>query len=333
MPEHELDVVGLGNALVDVISPVAEGFLAEHGLHKGTMQLVDGERALALYDAMGPATEVSGGATANTLAGVASLGGSAAFVGRVRDDQLGEVFAHDIRAAGVAFTTPPATDGPPTGRSLIVVTPDAERTMSTFLGASVELAPSDVDEAACRRAAVVLVEGYLWDAPSAREACLVAMAAGRAGGARVALSVSDVGVADRHRPALLELIAGGRVDVLLANEREALALWEAPDLAAAVAAVRGRCELAVLTRHDHGSVVVAGDEVHDVGIVPVEHVVDTTGAGDLYAAGFLRGLVLGLPPARCGELGALVAAEVVAHVGARPLADLSALAAPLLARS
>jgi sugar/nucleoside kinase (ribokinase family) len=330
---HELDVVGLGNALVDVISPVVEGFLAAHGLDKGTMQLVDADRALALYDAMGPATEVSGGATANTLAGVASLGGSAAFVGRVRDDQLGQVFAHDIRAAGVAFTTAPATGGAPTGRSLIVVTPDAERTMSTFLGASVELAPSDVDEALCRRARVVLVEGYLWDAPSAREACLAAMAAGRAGGARVAVSVSDVGVADRHRPALLELIAGGQVDVLLANEREAMALWETADLAGAVAAVRGRCELAVLTRHDQGSVVVAGDDVHEVGIVPVAQVVDTTGAGDLYAAGFLRGLVLGLPPARCGELGALAAAEVVAHVGARPQADLSALAGPLLARS
>lgn len=313
----ELDLLGIGNAIVDVLAHADEAFLEAHGLPKGAMTLVDADSADRLYDAMGPGVEISGGSCANTVAGAASLGSAVAYVGKVRDDQLGRIFAHDIRAAGVAFDTPPAPDGPGTARCLVLVTPDAQRTMCTYLGACVELGPEDVDPSLVASAAVTYLEGYLWDPPRAKDAFRKAMAAAREAGRRVALTLSDPFCVERHREEFRHLV-DHEVDVLLANEHELAALYEAASLEEAVAAVRGRCELAAVTRSARGSLVVAGDEVHEVPAAPVERVVDTTGAGDLYAAGFLHGLTHGMDPAACARLGGLAAAEVIAHVGARP---------------
>ena len=319
-----LDVLGIGNAIVDVLSPTDDATIARHELPKGTMTLIDADRAEALYGQMGPAVEVSGGSCANTVAGIASLGGRSAYIGRVRDDELGRIFTHDIRAAGVQYDTPPAGDGPGTARCLIMVTPDAQRTMSTYLGASVELGPEDVDPALVASADVTYLEGYLWDPPRAKEAFRIAIAAAHAAGRRVSFTLSDPFCVERHRDEFRTLV-DGEVDVLFANQHEIEALYEASDLDAAVAAVRGRCEIAVITRSEHGSLVVTAEEVHEVPAAPVERVIDTTGAGDLFAAGFLFGLTRGRPLGECAHIGGLAAAEVISHYGARPEVRLAEL--------
>jgi sugar/nucleoside kinase (ribokinase family) len=325
----ELDVVGIGNALVDVLTHADEGFLARQSMAKGTMHLVDEARARELYDAMGPGVEMSGGSAANTVVGVASFGGRAHYVGKVRDDQLGEVFGHDLRATGVGYDTARATDGPPTGRCLILVTPDAQRTMSTFLGASVRLGPGDIDKRLITRGKILYLEGYLFDPPEAQEAFRVAAAMAHGAGRKVSLTLSDPFCVARHRRAFLDLVEH-HVDVLFANEAEICALYEVRDFDAALARVRGHCEIAALTRSAKGSVIVAGGRVHPVAAHPVETVVDTTGAGDLYAAGVLYGLSQGLDLPTCGRLGSLAAAEVITHVGARPVAPLAQLAGAIL---
>jgi sugar/nucleoside kinase (ribokinase family) len=327
--DRELDVIGIGNALVDVLSHADEDQVTRQGLVKGTMHLVDEARARTLYEAMGPGVEMSGGSAANTVVGVASFGGRAHYVGKVRDDQLGEVFGHDLRATGVGYDTPRATSGPPTGRCLILVTPDAQRTMSTFLGASVRLGPPDVDRRLVARAKILYLEGYLFDPPEAQEAFRAAAAIAHEAGRKVALTLSDPFCVERHRAAFLDLVEH-HVDILFANELEVCALYQVRDFDAALPLVRGHCELAALTRSAKGSVLVSGTELHTVRAHPVETVVDTTGAGDLYAAGVLYGLSQGLDLPTCGRLGSLAAAEVIAHVGARPMVPLSDLAAPVL---
>ena len=328
MPE-EIDVVGIGNALVDVLSHESDDFLHRHGLVKGTMQLIDEARARDLYDAMGPAVEVSGGSAANTVVGVASFGGRAHYVGKVRDDQLGEVFAHDLRSTGVGYDTPAARRGPSTGRCLIMVTSDAQRTMNTFLGASVHLGPHDIDAGLIARSKILYLEGYLFDPPQAQEAFRVAAGIARASGRLVALTLSDPFCVDRHREGFQALV-DRYVDVLFANEAEIRSLYEVDDFDAALQRVRRRRRIAALTRSARGSVVVAGDDVHLIDAHPVDALVDTTGAGDLYAAGFLFGLSRDLDPASCGRLGSLAAAEVISHLGARPVTPLTKLAGRLL---
>jgi len=324
----ELDVIGIGNALVDVLSHENEAFLERHGLAKGTMHLIDEARARAIYDAMGPAIEISGGSAANTIVGVASFGGRAHYVGKVRNDQLGEVFSHDLRSVGVRYTTPMATSGPSTGRCLIVVTSDAQRTMNTYLGASTQLGPADVDPRLIARGRILYLEGYLFDPPAAQEAFRAAAGLAHAAGRKVALTLSDPFCVDRHRAAFLDLVER-HVDVLFANEVEICALYEANDFDAALHQVRQHCEIAALTRSERGSIVVGRGAVHVVGAHPVDAVVDTTGAGDLYASGFLFGLSRGMDLAACGRLGSLAAAEVISHVGARPQAPLADMAGAL----
>jgi sugar/nucleoside kinase (ribokinase family) len=326
----ELDVLGIGNALVDVVSQADEATLSRQGLVKGTMHLVDEERARALYDAMGPGVEVSGGSAANTMVGVASFGGRAHYVGKVRDDQLGEVFGHDLRATGVGYDTPRAISGPATGRCLILVTPDAQRTMSTFLGASSRLGPADVDPSLVSRAKILYLEGYLFDPPEAQAAFRAAAAIAHGAGRKVALTLSDPFCVDRHRAAFLDLVQH-HVDILFANEAEIRALYQVADFDAALRHVRGHCEIAALTRSAQGSVLVSDGRVHPVEAHPVNPVVDTTGAGDLYAAGVLYGVSRGLDLPACGTLGSLAAAEVIGHVGARPIVPLARLAGPMLA--
>jgi sugar/nucleoside kinase (ribokinase family) len=328
---ERLDVVGIGNALVDVLSQEGHEFLREHGLTPGAMELVDTTRAETLYAAMGPAIEISGGSAANTLVGVGSFGGSAAFIGRVADDELGEVFAHDIRAAGVEFRAKPAVDGDPTGRCLVVVTPDAQRTMNTYLGASAQLGPADVDDHLVASAQVLYLEGYLWDEPDAKEAYRLAARAAHDAGGRVAFTLSDAFCVDRHRHEFLELIES-EIDVLFANEAEIRSLYEVDDFDDALQSVQHQCEIAALTRSERGAVIVARDEVHVVDAVGVAAVVDTTGAGDQFAAGFLYGLTHGYDLGTAARLGTLAAGEVISHLGARPATSLAALAGDLLDR-
>ena len=324
--DAELDLLGIGNAIVDVLAHCDDAFLEAEGLVKGSMNLIEVEESNGLYDRMGPGVEVSGGAAANSMAGAASFGSRVAYVGKIRDDQLGAVFQHDIRAAGVHFATPIAPDGPPTARSLILVTPDAHRTMSTYLGAAVELGPEDIDTDLVARCAVTYLEGYLWDRPRAKDAFRVAMAAARGAGRRVSLTLSDSFCVERHREEFRALV-DDQVDILFANEEEILALTQTRDLGTAVTAVRGRSEIVVVTRSEHGSMVVTADDTVEVPAAPLERLVDTTGAGDLYAAGFLHGITHGRPLAECAALGSLAASEVISHLGARPQADLAALAA------
>lgn len=328
LARDEIDVVGVGNALVDVLTHAEDEFLARHRLVKGTMHLVDEPRARSLYADMGPGVEVSGGSAANTVVGVASFGGRAHYVGKVGDDQLGEVFRHDLRSTGVGYDTPAAVGGPPTGRCLILVTPDAQRTMNTYLGASVGLGPADIDQRLVARGRVLYLEGYLFDPANAQEAFRVAARLAHAAGRKVALTLSDPFCVDRHREAFLDLVEH-HVDVLVANEAEVCSLYRAADFDAALQRVRGHCEVAALTRGPRGSVIVGGDEVHVIDAQPVEALVDTTGAGDLYAAGFLFGLSRGLDLASCGRLGSLAAAEVISHLGARPMTPLHQLAGAL----
>jgi sugar/nucleoside kinase (ribokinase family) len=303
--------------------------VASHGLTKGAMHLIDEARARQLYDAMSAGVEMSGGSAANTIVGVASFGGHGHYIGKVRDDQLGEVFRHDLRATGVGYDIPPATTGPPTGRCLILVTPDAQRTLNTFLGASVHLGPEDIDPQLIARARILYLEGYLFDPPRAQEAFRVAARHAHAAGGQVALTLSDPFCVDRHRAAFRSLVEH-HVDILLANEAEICALYETDDFDRAAEKVRRYCSVAALTRSAKGSVIVAGDETHVIAAAPVGKVVDTTGAGDLYAAGFLLGQSRGLPLPTCGHLGSLAAAEVISHVGARPQVPLAKLATGLL---
>lgn len=322
-------VVGMGNAIVDVISYVPDEFIDEQGLDRGAMHLIDADEATRLYAALPAGIESSGGSAANTIAGIASFGGRAAYIGKVRNDQLGEVFAHDIRAAGVDYQVAPGTDGDPTARCLIAVTPDAQRTMNTFLGISRNLAPADVDEKVVAAGELLYCEGYLWDVDIAKEAITKGMEVAHAAGRRTALALSDSFCVERHRDEFLDLIDGS-VDVLFANEAEITSLYEVDTFDAALQEVRGHCEIACLTRSEKGSVIVSGDEVHVIDAHPVERVVDTTGAGDLYASGFLYGLSRGYDLATCGRLASLAAAEVISHLGARPETPLAGLAAALL---
>ncbi len=326
MTPGNFDVVGIGNAIVDVIAHAEEGFLAREGLVKGTMILVDADRADALYQIMGPAIEASGGSAGNTMAGIASLGGAGAYIGKVRDDFLGQVFRHDITAIGVRFDTPAATTGPGTARCLILVTPDGQRTMNTYLGACVELGPDDIDPDVIAAAQITYLEGYLFDPPQAQEAFRKAAAMAHSAGRQVALSLSDPFCVGRHRAAFRDLV-DGHVDILFANEAEICSLYETTDFTAAAAAVRGHVAIAALTRSAAGSVILESGAEYPVAAAPVARVVDTTGAGDLYASGFLYGLTRDLPLAVCGEIGSLCAAEIISHVGARPETVLSSLMA------
>jgi len=327
MAASRYDVLGIGNAIVDVIARAEDDFLVAHGMNKGTMALIDEKRAGKIYNAMGAATESSGGSAANTIVGVASFGGRAAFVGKVKNDELGQAFAHDIRAARVAFDTKPATSGPSTARCYIMVTPDGERTMNTFLGAAQELNPKDIDEVAVAASAVIYLEGYLWDPPNAKEAFLKAADIAHRAGRRVALTLSDAFCVDRYRTEFLDLIRKGTVDILFANERELHSLYESSDFDTAVKQLRSDAKLAVVTRSEKGCVVVARDGVEAVQAMPIERVVDVTGAGDLFAAGFLVGHSHGKDHRTAARLGALAAAEVIQHIGARPAVSLKALAA------
>jgi sugar/nucleoside kinase (ribokinase family) len=325
MAGSAFDVVGVGNAIVDVIAESSEALIAKLGLAKGTMTLIDAAQATKLYEAMGPGLEMSGGSAANTIAGIASFGGKAAYIGKVRDDELGRVFRHDIRAAGVEYRIEPRKSGPPTARCLIFVTPDAQRTMQTFLGISVELGPGDIDEELISAAKVTYLEGYLFDREAAKEAFVRAAEIAHAAGGKVALTLSDPFCVDRHRSAFQHLVAG-HVDILFANEQEIISLYQTKSFDDAVDAVRGHCEVAALTRSAKGSVIVTKSGLHKVEAEPVARVVDTTGAGDLYAAGVLYGLTRGYEPAIAGRYGSLAAAEVIGHFGARPETSLSALA-------
>ncbi|HXW26377.1 MAG TPA: adenosine kinase [Xanthobacteraceae bacterium] len=320
------DVVGLGNAMVDLIARAEEDFLIAHGMHKGRTALIDEARAEAIYAQMGPAIEISGGSAANTIVGVASYGARAAFIGKVKDDGLGRTFAHDIRASGVAFATPFALAGPSTGRCYILVTPDGERTMNTYLGAAQQLAPEDVDGEVIAASAITYLEGYLWDPRNAKEAFRTAAAQAHRAGRQVALSLSDAFCVDRWRDEFRELVRGGTVDILFANEGELKSLYQTADFSTAVAALRREARLAVVTRGEEGCAVVSSGGVEPVPAFPVERVVDTTGAGDLFAAGFLAGLARGIGHEAAARLGALAAAEVIGHLGARPETSLKALA-------
>jgi sugar/nucleoside kinase (ribokinase family) len=321
------DVLGIGNAIVDVIARAEDDFLVAQGMHKGTMALIDEARAEQIYEAMGPAVESSGGSAANTIVGVASFGARAAFVGRVNDDELGRTFAHDIRSAGVAYDTPPASEGPSTARCYIMVTPDGERTMNTYLGAAQDLHPNDIDEGQVASAAVTYLEGYLWDPPHAKEAFVKAAGIAHKAGRHVALTLSDAFCVDRYRAEFLDLIRKGIVDIVFANERELHSLYETADFDSAVKVLRGEAKLAVVTRSEKGCVVVSAKAVEAVAAEPVEQVADVTGAGDLFAAGFLVGLARGKDHRTAARLGGLAAAEVIQHIGARPVVSLKARAA------
>ncbi len=326
MTQTNIDVVGIGNAIVDVIAHTDDAFLAREALVKGTMTLIDAERAEALYRIMGPAVEISGGSVGNTMAGLASLGGQGAYIGKVRDDLLGDIYRHDITAVGVRFHTPAATSGPGTARCLILVTPDGQRTMNTYLGACADLGPADIDPEVIAAAQITYLEGYLFDPPQAQEAFCKAAAIAHAAGRKVALSLSDPFCVERHRHAFRDLV-DGHVDILFANEAEICSLYQTADFAAAAAAVRGHVAIAALTRSAEGSVILAGSAEHRIAAAPVARVVDTTGAGDLYASGFLFGLTRDRPLPTCGEIGSLCAAEIISHVGARPETALSRLVA------
>lgn len=329
MSAKPLDVVALGNAIVDVITHARDEAVAALELTKGAMTLIDAARAEFLYESMGPAIEISGGSAANTVVGITQLGGSAGYIGKIRNDELGGIFNHDITAAGVEFLTLPATEGPPTARCLIFVTPDAQRTMETYLGASVELGPADIEDVFIERAKIVYLEGYLWDAPPAKEAFERASEIAHKMGKKVALTLSDPYCVERHRESF-QVFVEKHVDILFANEQEILSLYQSPDFDAAMQKVRSLCEVTALTRSEKGSVVVTGKEVHVIDAEPVPRVVDTTGAGDLYAAGFLFGFTRGHDLATCGRIGSVCASEIISHFGARPQVALDRLVAERL---
>ncbi len=325
MADTKYDVLGIGNAIVDVVARAEDTFLSRHDMHKGAMILVDAAQAQAIYAAMPPGEESSGGSAANTCAVAAAMGARVAYFGKVADDQLGEVFRHDMRAIGVHFPSAPLSGGAPTARCLILVTPDGQRTMNTFLGACVSLDEADVDEAVVAQAQVTYLEGYLFDPPAAQAAFRKAAAAAHAAGRQVALSLSDAFCVDRHRAAFRELVAG-HVDILFANETEITSLYEENTFEGAAEAARRDVALAALTRSEAGSVLLRGGETVEIAAEPTR-VVDTTGAGDAYAAGFLAGLTAGRPLPVCGRMGSIAAAEVISHYGARPESDLRRLIA------
>lgn len=330
MPDPRLDVLAIGNAIVDIIAVTDDAFLSLEGLEKGSMRLIDAAEATRLYDHMGPAREVSGGSAGNTAAGVAALGGRSGFIGQVAEDQLGEIFRHDIRGVGVEFETPPIDIGVPTARSMVLVTPDGQRTMNTFLGAAQHLPAEAIDPKQIEDAAILYLEGYLWDPEVPRRAMTQAIEIARGAGRKVAFTLSDSFCVDRHRDGFLQLIEGRFVDILFANEDEIRSLTGAADLEAAVAEVAAKVPLLVVTRSEKGALAVAGGERADVPAEPVEKVVDTTGAGDLFAAGFLAAHARGEGLERSLRTGAIAAAEVISHYGARPEADLEALVAERL---
>lgn len=326
MTDVKYDVLGIGNALFDVLVRTDEAFLARHGMSKGSMSLIDEARAAAIYKDMGPATEVSGGSAANTSVGIGSLGARAAYVGKVKDDQIGKLYAHDIRAAGVAFNTPAAQDGPATGCSYILVTDDGERTMNTYLGAAQDLSPADIDPAEIAGAAIVYLEGYLWDPKNAKDAFVKAAKIAHDARRKVALTLSDSFCVDRYRDEFLSLMRNGTVDIVFANESELHSLYMTSDFDTALKQLRNDVDLGVVTRSEKGCMVVSVEDAVAAPAFPVDKVVDTTGAGDLFAAGFLYGLARNLAYKQCGELGALAAAEVIQHIGARPMVSLKELA-------
>jgi sugar/nucleoside kinase (ribokinase family) len=328
MPDPRLDVLCIGNAIVDVIADASDEFLQAEGLAKGSMRLIDAAEAERLYAHMGPGVETSGGSAANTAAGIAALGGRAGFVGQLADDQLGEIFGHDIRSLGVEFTTRARADVGPTARCLILVTPDAQRTMNTFLGAAQMLEPHSVEPEAIAAAKIVYLEGYLWDPEAPRAAMYKAMDAARSTGTSVAFTLSDSFVVHRHRKDLMKLLEEQQIDILFANQAEIEALADA-DLEKAVAAIGPRVETLVVTRSEKGALAIRGGERADVPAEPIQKLVDTTGAGDLFAAGFLFGTARGKSLEDSLRLGAICAAEVIQHYGARPETDIRALAREL----
>ena len=330
MTEPRLDVLCIGNAIVDVIADTDDAFLEAEGLTKGSMRLIDAAEAERLYAHMGPAREVSGGSAGNTAAGIAALGGRAGFIGQVAPDQLGTFYAHDLRATGVEFTTPAADFGVPTARSMVLVTPDGHRTMNTFLGAAQHLPASALDERQIAASAMLYLEGYLWDPETPRYAMVRAIEVARSAGRKVAFTLSDTFCIDRHRDGFNALIDGGRIDLLFANEAEIQALAGVPHLETAVEAVAGKVETLVVTRSEKGALAIREGERAEAPAEPVREVVDTTGAGDLFAAGFLVGHARGKGLEQSLRLGAIAAAEVIQHYGARPEADLRALAGDLL---
>src|SRR3954447_16303326 len=326
MPATQYDVLGIGNAIVDVIARTEDDFLVKHGMNKGTMALIDEPRAEAIYASMGPAMEISGGSGANTIAGVASFGARAAFVGKVKNDTLGKAFTHDIRATGVTFATPPASDGPSTARCYVLVTPDGERTMNTYLGAAQNLTSADIDEKDIAAAGITYLEGYLWDPPHAKEAFRKAATIAHGAGRKVALTLSDAFCVGRYRDEFLNLMRTGAVHLIFANESELKSLYETGHFDTAAAALRNDVKLGVVTRSEKGCVIVSGESNEAVEAAPIDKLVDATGAGDLFAAGFLVGLARSQDHRTAAQLGALAAAEVIQHLGARPEMSLKALA-------
>ena len=326
MPDIRHDVLCIGNAIVDVIARAEEDFLSTHAMTKGSMMLIDEQRAEAIYGAMGPATVISGGSAGNTAVGVASFGARAAYFGKVKEDDVGRVFTHDIRAMGVHFPTAPAAAGPATARSFIMVTPDGERTMNTYLGAAQNLTPKDIDPAQIAASSIVYLEGYLWDPQKAKEAFLKASQIAHGAGRKVALTLSDSFCVDRYRDEFLDLMRRKVVDIVFANESELHSLYQTADFDTGLGALRKDVGLAVVTRSEKGCVVIEGGKTTPVPAYPIKELVDTTGAGDLFAAGFLFGLVRGASHADAGRLGALAAAEVIQHIGARPQVSLKELA-------
>jgi sugar/nucleoside kinase (ribokinase family) len=327
MTETSFEILGIGNAIVDVLAPCDDDFLLAHGLNKGSMTLIDETTAEKLYAAMGQTIVISGGSAANTIIGAAALGARTAFIGKVKHDDLGHMFTHDIRAAKVDFTTKPATEGPASARCLILVTPDGQRTMQTYLGACQALSEADIDSSRVAAAQITYLEGYLWDPPAAKAAFVKAAGIAHAAGRKVALTLSDAFCVDRYRDEFLELVRTRAIDILFANESELHALYQTADFATALGQLRSEDILAAVTRSEKGALIVTREETHAVNAVPIATLVDTTGAGDLFAAGFLAGLSREQSLTDCARLGALAAAEIIQQFGARPQADLKALAA------
>ena len=330
MPDPRLDVLCIGNAIVDVIANASDEFLTAEGLVKGSMRLIDADEAERLYGHMGPAHQVSGGSAGNTAAGVAALGGRAGFIGQVAPDQLGEFYRHDLTAAGVEFITAAADVGQPTARSMILVTPDGHRTMNTFLGAAQHLPKTALDEQQIRDSGILYLEGYLWDPETPRYAMVRAIEVAREAKRKVAFTLSDMFCVDRHRDGFTQLLDGGRIDILFANQAEIEALAGVAHLDSAVAAIAPKVETLVVTRSEHGALATRDGERADVSAEPIEELIDTTGAGDLFAAGFLLGTARGQSLEHSLRLGAICAAEVIQHYGARPEADLKALAGEIV---
>jgi len=314
----QFDVLCIGNAIVDIIARCDEAFLVDNDIIKGAMNLIDADRAELLYSRMGPAIEASGGSAGNTAAGIASFGSRSAYFGKVSADQLGKIFSHDIRALGVHFETKPLESTPPTARSMIFVTPDGERSMNTYLGACVELGPEDIETDVVANSKVTYFEGYLWDPPRAKDAIRLCAEIGHKNGREMSMTLSDPFCVGRYREEFLELMRSGTIDIVFANADEAKSLYETDNFEHAVSLLRKDCKLAAITRSEHGSVIVRGDERHDIDAIDIDEVVDTTGAGDLYAAGFLHGYANGKPLDECGKLGSLAAGLVIQQIGPRP---------------